>query len=122
MADSKNTLDTLLSENRSFPPPADFRAEALVSDDSVYAEATADPEGYWAEWADQLHWFRKWDRVLDWNAPNAEWFVGGKLNAAYNCLDRHLETDRRTKPALIWEGEPGDKRTYSYEELHQEVG
>ncbi len=122
MADSQNTLDTLLSESRSFPPPAEFQEQALISDNSIYVRAAADPETYWADWAEELHWFRRWDRVLDWQAPNAEWFVGGKLNAAYNCLDRHLETDRRTKPALIWEGEPGDQRTYTYEELHAEVG
>jgi acetyl-CoA synthetase len=80
-----------------------------------------DPEGYWAGWAEELDWFRKWDRVLEWNPPYAKWFVGGQLNVAHNCLDRHLATDRRTKAALIWEGEPGDTLTYTYEELHREV-
>ncbi len=87
----------------------------------MYRRADADPEGYWAGWAEELHWFRKWDRVLEWDPPYARWFVGGKLNAAYNCLDRHLEGPRRTKTALLWEGEPGDRKSYTYEELHREV-
>jgi acetyl-CoA synthetase len=119
---SDNTLDTLLREDRRFPPPAEFAAEAHVSSDEVYREAEADPEGYWARWAEELHWFRRWDRVLDWQPPQARWFVGGRLNAAYNCLDRHLEGERATKTALIWEGEPGDVRRFSYAELHAEVG
>src|SRR5690606_26249446 len=121
MADTPNTLDTLLQEDRLFPPPPDFAQAAHVSDDAIYAEAAADPEGYWARWAEELHWHRKWDRVLEWDPPHAKWFVGGKLNAAYNCLDRHLQGDRRTRAALIWEGEPGDTVTYTYEELHREV-
>jgi acetyl-CoA synthetase len=119
---SDNTLDTLLREDRRFPPPAEFAAKAHVSSGEVYREAEADPEGYWARWAEELHWFRKWDRVLDWQPPQARWFVGGRLNAAYNCLDRHLEGERATKAALIWEGEPGDVRRFSYAELHAEVG
>ncbi|HEX2205625.1 MAG TPA: acetate--CoA ligase [Longimicrobium sp.] len=122
MAATEPTLDTLLHEDRTFPPPPEFAARALVSDPEVYARADADPEGYWAGWAEELHWFRRWDRVLEWTPPNAKWFVGGTLNAAYNCLDRHLEGARRTKPALVWEGEPGDRRTFTYEALHAEVG
>jgi len=121
MAAEEPTLDTLLQEDRLFPPPPEFAAAAHVSDASVYAQAEADPEAYWAGWAEQLHWFRKWDRVLEWEPPYAKWFTGGTLNAAYNCLDRHLEGPRRTKPALLWEGEPGDTRAYTYEELHAEV-
>ncbi|HUE95645.1 MAG TPA: AMP-binding protein, partial [Longimicrobiaceae bacterium] len=116
-----STLDTLLHENRRFPPPADFTRQANASDPAIYEEGAADLEGYWARWAEELHWFRKWDRVLEWEPPQAKWFVGGQLNAAYNCLDRHLSGERRTKPALLWEGEPGDVRHYSYEELHREV-
>jgi acetyl-CoA synthetase len=122
MASSPNTLDTLLQESRRFPPPAEFSARALVSDPAVYAEAAADPEAYWAKWADELHWFRRWDRVLHWSPPNAQWFTGGRLNAAYNCLDRHIDGPRRLKRALVWEGEPGDLKSYTYEELHREVG
>ena len=88
---SENTLDTLLQEDRAFPPPPEFAGRAHVSDREVYRRADADPEGYWAGWAEELHWFRKWDRVLEWDPPYARWFVGGELNAAYNCLDRHLE-------------------------------
>ncbi|HEU4456680.1 MAG TPA: acetate--CoA ligase [Longimicrobium sp.] len=121
MAAEEPTLDTLLQEDRLFPPPPEFAARAHVSDASVYARAEADPEGYWAGWAEQLHWFRRWDRVLEWNPPYAKWFTGGTLNAAYNCLDRHLDGPARTKTALFWEGEPGDRRAYTYEELHREV-
>jgi acetyl-CoA synthetase len=122
MSSSEKTLSTLLQENRRFPPPPAFAATALVSSVEVYAEAAADPEGYWANWAEELHWFRRWDRILQWDPPFAEWFVGGRINAAYNCLDRHLEGPRRTKKALIWEGEPGDVHSFTYEELHREVG
>jgi len=116
-----NTLDDLLREDRRFPPPTEFRAEAHVSDDGIREEAAADPEAYWARWAEELHWFRKWDRVLDWKPPHARWFEGGQINVAYNCLDRHLAGPRRNKAALIWEGEPGDVRTYTYWDLHREV-
>jgi len=116
-----NTLDDLLREDRRFPPPEGFRAHAHVSDDAVREEAARDPETWWARWAEELHWFRKWDRVLDWNPPHARWFEGGKINVAYNCLDRHLAGPRRNKAALIWEGEPGDVRTYTYWDLHREV-
>jgi acetyl-CoA synthetase len=122
MADSPHTFDTLLQEHRRFPPPAEFARAAHVSEPGIYVEAEADPEAYWARWAEDLHWFRRWDRVLEWQPPQAKWFVGGKLNAAYNCLDRHLSTERRTRPALLWEGEPGDTVSYTYEELHREVG
>jgi acetyl-CoA synthetase len=121
MAETESTLHTLLQEERRFPPDPAFAADAHVSTQEVYERAEADPEGYWAGWAEELDWFRKWDRVLEWNPPYAKWFVGGQLNVAHNCLDRHLATDRRTKPALIWEGEPGDTLTYTYEELHREV-
>ncbi|MQA89055.1 MAG: acetate--CoA ligase [Gemmatimonas sp.] len=121
MSSSPNTLDTLLQEDRRFPPPEDFARDAHVSSTEVYERAEDDPEGYWSGWADELDWFRRWDRVLEWDPPHAKWFVGGKLNAAYNCLDRHLEGPRRTKKALLWEGEPGDVQAYTYEELHREV-
>jgi acetyl-CoA synthetase len=121
MASSEQTLDSLLQEDRSFPPPPAFAAQANASDPAVYAQADADPQAYWAEWAERLHWFRPWERVLDWNPPYAKWFVGGTLNAAYNCLDRHVEGGRGSKTALLWEGEPGDRRTFTYAELHREV-
>jgi len=121
MPDSR-TLDTLLQEHRRFPPPPEFSASAVVNDPGVYEKAAADPQAFWAERAAELHWFKPWERVLDWDPPHVSWFVGGKLNAAYNCLDRHLDGATRTKRALVWEGEPGDTKVYTYEELHQEVG
>jgi acetyl-CoA synthetase len=121
MPTSEIALDTLLQEDRSFPPPPAFARAAHVHDREPYERAEADPEAYWAQWAEELHWFRRWDRVLEWDPPVAKWFTGGTLNASYNCLDRHLDGPRRTKTALIWEGEPGDLRTFTYEELHAEV-
>ncbi|HSJ14494.1 MAG TPA: acetate--CoA ligase [Longimicrobiales bacterium] len=121
MSERETALEALLKEDRRFPPPAEFRAQANAGDEAIYPAAAADPEGFWAGWAERLHWFRPWDRVLDWKPPHAQWFVGGKLNAAYNCLDRHLDGPRRNKAALIWEGEPGDTRTFTYHDLHREV-
>ena len=118
---SGTALDALLDENRRFPPPPGFAAGAHVADRSIYERAEADPEAYWASWAEELEWFEPWHTVLSWTPPHARWFDGGKLNVAHNCLDRHLDGPRRDKPALVWEGEPGDTRTYSYAELHREV-
>jgi acetyl-CoA synthetase len=121
MADEKAEagLDALLQELRVFPPPEEFRKNANFNDPSIY-ETAKDRERYWADWAEQLDWQTKWDTVLEWEAPYAKWFVGGKLNASYNCLDRHLAT-RGDKTALIWEGEPGEIRRITYRELHAEV-
>ena len=115
-----NEIDALLQENREFPPPEEFRRNANVSDPAVWAEAAKDREAFWAEWAEKLDWRTKWDRVLEWKPPYAKWFDGGTLNASYNCLDRHLEK-RGEKTALIWEGEPGETRRFTYRELHREV-
>ena len=93
----------------------------MVSDADIYERANTDRESYWVEWAEQLDWFRRWDSVLEWQPPHAKWFVGGKLNVAYNCLDRHLNSSRSDQAALIWEGEPGDTRTYTYAQLHDAV-
>jgi acetyl-CoA synthetase len=114
-------IGDLLREDRTFAPPAAFRAHAHVRDESVYAEAERDPEGFWARFAGELEWLRSWDRVLDWQPPHARWFVGGKLNVSANCLDRHIRTARKNKAALIWEGEPGDRRTLTYFDLYREV-
>jgi acetyl-CoA synthetase len=114
-------LDTLLDESRQFPPSDAFRSQANCGDEAVYADSAADPEAFWADWAKQLEWYRPWDRVLDWQPPHARWFVGGQLNASVNCLDRHVRTWRRNKAALIWEGEPGDRRTLTYRDLFREV-
>ncbi|HEX6751925.1 MAG TPA: acetate--CoA ligase [Longimicrobium sp.] len=121
MASTEQTLDTLLQEDRTFPPPPDFAARAHVRDRAVYAEAEQDPEAYWARWAEQLHWFHRWDRVLEWEPPFSKWFIGGRINASYNCLDRHVEDGRGGRTAMMWEGEPGDRRAFTYAELRREV-
>ena len=115
------TIDALLQEHRVFPPAPQFTAQANVRDPAVYQRATEHPEEFWAEAAERLDWFRKWDTVLDWSPPWAKWFVGGQLNASYNCVDRHLTTWRKNKAALIFEGEPGDRRVLTYQDLYQEV-
>jgi acetyl-CoA synthetase len=92
-----------------------------VSDAGIYARAKADPEAFWASFAGELEWARRWDRVLEWSSPHAKWFAGGKLNVSVNCVDRHARGARAAKPALVWEGEPGDARTLTYAELHAEV-
>jgi acetyl-CoA synthetase len=114
-------LDTLLDEQRRFLPSPEFRAAAHVASDDIYDRATNDPEAFWAEQARELTWFAPWRQVLDWQPPYAKWFVGGKLNASVNCLDRHVSSARRNKAALIWEGEPGDRRTMTYWDLYREV-
>jgi acetyl-CoA synthetase len=114
-------IDALLSEDRVFEPPSLFRENAHARDASIYEQADRDPEAFWAGFADELEWSRRWDTVLEWNPPHAKWFVGGTLNASVNCLDRHIRTARRNKAAIIWEGEPGDSRTLTYWELHREV-
>jgi acetyl-CoA synthetase len=123
--DTQTTIESVLHESRLFPPPEAFRAQAHIQGmneyERLYAEAEADPEAYWAKQAERLTWFRKWDQVLEWKLPHAKWFVGGKINVAYNCLDRHLTTWRKNKAAIIWEGEPGEQRTLTYLQLHREV-
>ena len=114
-------ISDLLTETRSFPPSKTFQDAALVRDRSLYEAGERDFIHYWSERAAELHWQKPWDRVLDWTPPHAQWFVGGRLNVAENCLDRHLDGPRRNKAALIWEGEPGDRRTLTYWELAREV-
>jgi acetyl-CoA synthetase len=121
MADPIHEIDDLLREDRTFPPPPEFRERAIVHDENVYAEAARDPEAFWARFAAELEWSRPWDRILDWQPPHARWFVGGTINASVNCLDRHVRGPRRNKAALIWEGEPGDRRTLTYFELYRQV-
>ena len=121
MSKDAGTLEALLTEDRRFSPSEDFRTRAVVSDLEIYERARTDRESYWVEWAEQLDWFRRWDSVLEWQPPHAKWFVGGKLNVAYNCLDRHLNSSRSNQAALIWEGEPGDTKTYTYAQLHDAV-
>lgn len=114
-------VETLLEEKRTFPPSAEFTRRANVKDDSLFLQAAKNREAFWADCAHCLDWFKPWDKVLEWNPPDAKWFIGGKLNASYNCLDRHLASQTRNKAALLWEGEPGDRRTLTYWELHREV-
>jgi acetyl-CoA synthetase len=116
-----NELEALLQEGREFPPADSFREKARVKDESVYREAEADPERFWASFASELEWIQPWQKVLEWKPPNARWFVGGKLNVSVNCVDRHVRTARRNQAAIIWEGEPGDRRTLTYWELYREV-
>lgn len=115
------TIDTLLQEDRVFPPSAEFAAQANANDEHIYERAYKDPAGWWAGWADKLDWFEKWHTVVEFKAPNAQWFLGGKLNACYNCVDRHALGDRANKPAIIFEGEPGDSRTLTFAQMKDEV-
>jgi acetyl-CoA synthetase len=114
-------IEALLVEERTFDPPREFVQRANVKDPKVYEEARRDPEGFWASFARELEWFKPWKKVLEWNPPYAKWFVGGKINVSYNCLDRHIKGPRKNKAAIIWEGEPGDTRTLTYFELYREV-
>ena len=121
MSEVEATIEALLSEGRVFPPPAEFAKRAVVSDPEIYARASADPEGFWEEQAEQLTWSKHWDTVMNWQPPWVKWFEGGELNASYNCLDRHLENGGGDKVAYYWEGEPGEKRTITFAALHEEV-
>src|SRR5215470_1997174 len=125
MSQSQPDINSLLKEDRVFSPSQDFSSGAYIKSreeyDRIYKRSVEDPEGFWSEIAGELHWFEKWNKVLEWNEPFAKWFVGGQINISYNCLDRHLSTWRKNKAAIIWEGEPGDTRTLTYQQLHQEV-
>ena len=126
MTSSHDNITTVLREHRKFPPPEAFVKQANISSseeyDEMYKRSIEDPEGFWADLAEkELDWFQKWETVLEWNPPFAKWFVGGKINLAYNCLDRHVKTWRKNKAAIIWEGEPGDVRTLTYQQLLYEV-
>jgi acetyl-CoA synthetase len=118
-------IDSILQEQRKFPPPAEFSRHAHVKSmdeyERLYKESVDDPDRFWSRIASELHWFKKWDKVLEWNCPWAKWFVGGRFNLSYNCLDRHVETGRKDKAAIIWESEPGEIRTLTYQQLHREV-
>ena len=114
-------IDNLLKEDRQFPPSQSWKTNAVISDPAVYDRAAANPEAFWEEFARELEWIRPWDEIVRWKSPNAEWFVGGKLNASVNCVDRHARTARRNRAAIIWEGEPGDRRTLTYWDLYRQV-
>ena len=125
MADAKSNIESLLKEDRVFKPSDAFSAQAHIRSlndyEALSKRAAEDPESYWAEIASELHWFEKWNKVLEWDLPFSRWFVGGKTNLSYNCLDRHLKTPRKNKIAILWEGEPGDVRALSYQMMHREV-
>ena len=118
-------LDSVLRENRVFPPPPEFAAKAhiktLAEYEQIYRRSVEDPEGFWAEAARELHWFAPWEKVLEWNLPWVKWFVGGRINLSYNCVDRHALGDKRDKVAILWEGEPGEIRKLTFGDLHAEV-
>ncbi len=122
---AEQSIESVLHEKRVFPPPSGFTARARINSraeyERLYHRSVDDPEGFWAEMARAVLWRHPWTKVLEWSAPFAKWFVGGALNIAENCLDRHLAGPRRTKPAIVWEGEPGDIRVLTFEELHREV-
>ncbi len=124
MADTHD-IESILREGRSFPPTPEFsraaRVKSMAEYEALYRRAEQDPEAFWGECAKELSWFKPFDKVLEWKFPFAKWFLNGKLNASYNCLDRHLTTARRNKAALIWEGEPGDVRVLTYQMLASEV-
>jgi acetyl-CoA synthetase len=122
---AEQNITSVLKETRTFPPPAEFAANAHIRSmaeyEKLFQRAKDDPDGFWAEQAESLSWVKRWDKVLVWNEPFAKWFVGGRLNVSANCLDRHLSGPRRNKAAIIWEGEPGDTRVLTYQMLHREV-
>jgi acetyl-CoA synthetase len=121
MGEKTGTIEALLQETRIFQPSHEFVAQANANDPEIYSRAAADPEGFWACFAEELDWFEKWHTVLEWKVPHAKWFLGGKINASVNCVDRHAKGQRANKIALLWEGEPGDVRTLTYSELYTQV-
>src|SRR5215467_14949905 len=125
MSTTSTNIDSILQEQRKFECSDEFRKQAQIGSlddyERIYRESVENPEKFWVSIAEELHWFKKWDKVLDWNAPWAKWFVGGQINLSYNCLDRHVLSGRKNKAALIWESEPGEVRTLTYQQLHREV-
>jgi acetyl-CoA synthetase len=121
---SGSPITSVLKETRQFAPPKEFQPvhiKSLAEYEKLWQRGKDDPEGFWGEQAAALHWFKKWDKVLAWNEPHSQWFVGGKINVCYNCVDRHLTNGRANKAAIVWEGEPGDSRVLRYQDLHREV-
>src|SRR5437588_11223049 len=122
---AQQDIQSVLREARKFDPPTEFsqhaRVKSMAEYQKLYDAAAADPEKFWAGVAGELHWFQKWNKVLEWDLPWAKWFSGGKINLSYNCLDRHVSGPRKNKAAIIWEGEPGEIRTLTYQQLLREV-
>src|ERR1041385_7289448 len=118
-------IDSILQEQRKFECPPDFAEQAHVKSlaeyERMYKESLDDPDKFWSRVAGELHWFNRWDKVLEWNCPWAKGFAGGQINLSYNCLDRHVETWRKNKAAIVWESEPGEIRVLTYQQLHREV-
>lgn len=121
MADVEKTIEDLLTEGRTFTPGKKMRKNANIGSEAVYKKAARDREKFWANFAKELDWFKKWRKVLKWKVPHSKWFVGGKLNVSYNCLDRHINTARKNKAAIIWEAESGESVTLTYQEIYREV-
>src|SRR5262245_23360601 len=125
MSSPNTNITSVLKETRLFPPSKEFSSKALIPDMKEYERlwkwGKDDPQGFWTEQAKILDWFTPWKSVSEWNEPFAKWFVGAKVNACYNCVDRHLNGPRRNKAAIVWEGEPGDTRVLRYQDLHREV-
>ncbi|MGE0367474.1 MAG: acetate--CoA ligase [Candidatus Dadabacteria bacterium] len=121
MADAVKTIEDLLIEGRTFPPGKKFSKNANINNAAIYKRAAKNPEKFWAGFAKELDWFEKWNKVSTWKAPHSKWFLGGKLNVSYNCIDRHVTTSRKNKAAIIWEAESGESRTITYWELYREV-
>ena len=123
----EKTITSMMEEKRVFNPPAELSKQAYIKNmaeyKKIYKKSIEDPDKFWGEMAEQLDWIKKWNKVHTADFKNAkhEWFIGGKLNASYNCLDRHLKTWRKNKAALIFEGDIGDSKTITYQELHYEV-
>src|SRR6185369_14919392 len=124
-AQQQTSIDSVLQEARRFEPPAEFRQQCHIKSqedyERLYKEAAENPDRFWGNVAKDLHWFKPWTKVLEWNLPWAKWFVGGETNISYNCLDRNVKNGKAKKTALIWEGEPGEIRTYTYQQLLNEV-
>jgi acetyl-CoA synthetase len=125
MSNPAANITSVLKEKRRFAPSSEFSSRAQIKSladyEKLWQRAKDDPEGFWAERAKELSWFKPWSKVLTWNEPFAQWFVGGQINVSYNCLDRHLTGPRKNKAAIVWEGEPGDSRVLRYQDLHREV-
>src|SRR5947207_2253404 len=133
MSEQPSGIESAMQENRLFPPTPAFAAQAHIKSraeyDKLYRESIDNPEKFWGDVASELHWFKKWDQVLEWKAPYAKWFVGGKTNLSFNCLDRQIEQGRGDKTAIIWEGEPASAGgsefeigKLTYKDLHDQVG
>ena len=121
MADDRGTFEALLQEDRTFPPTEEFRKQANISDPGIYEKALADPEGFWEKAAEALPWFRKWDRVFEWDFPEFRWFIGAETNLAYNCVDVHVKNGRGGHAAIAYVNERGERRVYTYSQLLYEV-